>query len=157
MTALAAQPEVTGLDVAGPDVTEPEVFEDPRHPVNRLTALFDAGTFEPISAIDSSGMLAAIGRVNGMSAVAFCSDPTVMGGAMGHDGCKVVVAAYQRALTDRVPIIGLGHSGGARLAEGELSLHAVGENFHAMTKASGTIPQISVVLGPAAGGAAYGP
>jgi acetyl-CoA/propionyl-CoA carboxylase carboxyl transferase subunit len=89
--------------------------------------------------------------------VAFCSDPTVMGGAMGHEGCKVVVAAYQRALTDRVPIIGLWHSGGARLAEGVLSLHAVGLIFHAMTKASGTIPQISVVLGAAAGGAAYGP
>jgi acetyl-CoA/propionyl-CoA carboxylase carboxyl transferase subunit len=56
-----------------------------------------------------------------------------------------------------VPIIGLWHSGGARLAEGVLSLHAVGLIFHAMTKASGTIPQISVVLGAAAGGAAYGP
>jgi acetyl-CoA/propionyl-CoA carboxylase carboxyl transferase subunit len=69
----------------------------------------------------------------------------------------VVVAAYQRALTDRLPIIGLWHSGGARLAEGVLSLHAVGEIFYAMTQASGKIPQISVVLGPAAGGAAYGP
>lgn len=131
--------------------------DDPRHPLQRLAALFDQGAFEPISAIDDSGMLAAIGRVNGMTAVAFCSDPTVMGGAMGHEGCKVVVAAYQRALTDRVPIIGLWHSGGARLAEGVLSLHAVGLIFHAMTKASGTIPQISVVLGAAAGGAAYGP
>ena len=56
-----------------------------------------------------------------------------------------------------MPIIGLWHSGGARLAEGVLSLHAVGRIFHAMTQASGKIPQISVVLGPAAGGAAYGP
>ncbi len=61
--------------------------------------------------------------------VAFCSDPTVMGGAMGDEGCKVVVAAYQRALTDRVPIVGLWHSGGARLAEGVLSLHAVGRDL----------------------------
>ena len=60
-------------------------------------------------------------------------------------------------MTDGVPIIGLWHSGGARLAEGVLSLHAVGLIFHAMTQASGKIPQISVVLGPAAGGAAYGP
>jgi acetyl-CoA/propionyl-CoA carboxylase carboxyl transferase subunit len=56
-----------------------------------------------------------------------------------------------------VPIIGIWHSGGARLAEGVLSLHAVGRIFHAMTQASGKIPQISVVLGAAAGGAAYGP
>jgi acetyl-CoA/propionyl-CoA carboxylase carboxyl transferase subunit len=56
-----------------------------------------------------------------------------------------------------VPIIGVWHSGGARLAEGARSLHAVGLIFHAMTKASGRIPQLSVVLGPAAGGAAYGP
>ncbi|MGN6781215.1 MAG: acyl-CoA carboxylase subunit beta [Marmoricola sp.] len=131
--------------------------DDPRHPLNRLGALFDEGTLETITPVDTSGMLAAIGRVRGTTAVAFCSDPTVMGGAMGADGCRVVVAAYQRALTDRVPIIGLWHSGGARLAEGVLSLHAVGEIFHAMTRASGTIPQISVVLGAAAGGAAYGP
>ena len=56
-----------------------------------------------------------------------------------------------------MPIIGLWHSGGARLAEGVLSLHAVGRIFQVMTQASGKIPQISVVLGPAAGGAAYGP
>src|SRR4051812_26030139 len=136
---------------------KPPREEAPRHPLQRLGALFDDGVFEPITPVDDSGMLAAVGRVNGMTAVAFCSDPTVMGGAMGDDGCKVVVAAYQRALTDRVPIIGLWHSGGARLAEGVLSLHAVGLIFYAMTKASGTIPQISVVLGAAAGGAAYGP
>jgi acetyl-CoA/propionyl-CoA carboxylase carboxyl transferase subunit len=136
---------------------KPPRLEDPRHPLNRLGALFDEGTLEPITAVDDSGMLAAVGRVHGMTTVAFCSDPTVMGGAMGDDGCRVVVQAYQRALTDRVPIIGVWHSGGARLAEGVLSLHAVGQIFHAMTRASGTIPQISVVLGPAAGGAAYGP
>jgi acetyl-CoA/propionyl-CoA carboxylase carboxyl transferase subunit len=60
-------------------------------------------------------------------------------------------------MADRVPILGVWHSGGARLAEGVLSLHAVGKIFHAMTRASGQIPQISIVLGFAAGGAAYGP
>ena len=102
-------------------------------------------------------MLAAVGPVDGTRVVAFCSDATVMGGAMGDVGCRVVVDAYHRAMTDSVPIIGLWHSGGARLAEGVLSLHAVGRIFHVMTQASGKIPQISVVLGPAAGGAAYGP
>jgi acetyl-CoA/propionyl-CoA carboxylase carboxyl transferase subunit len=67
------------------------------------------------------------------------------------------VSAYERAMTDSAPIVGLWHSGGARLAEGVLSLHAVGLIFAAMTHASGKVPQISVVLGPAAGGAAYGP
>ena len=56
-----------------------------------------------------------------------------------------------------MPILGIWHSGGARLAEGVLSLHAVGRIFHAMTQASGKVPQISIVLGFAAGGAAYGP
>src|SRR5512139_3012522 len=131
--------------------------QDPRNPNFRLAALFDEGTLELITEDDGSGMLAAIGKVNGAPVVAFCSDATVMGGAMGEVGCKVVVHAYERAVADQVPIIGVWHSCGARLAEGVLSLHAVGLIFHAMTQASGVIPQISVVLGPAAGGAAYGP
>jgi acetyl-CoA/propionyl-CoA carboxylase carboxyl transferase subunit len=131
--------------------------QDPRNPNTRLAALFDEGTLELITDDDGSGMLAAVGLIDGTHTVAFCSDATVMGGAMGEVGCKVVVHAYERALTDRAPIVGLWHSGGARLAEGVLSLHAVGEIFHVMTRASGKIPQVSVVLGPAAGGAAYGP
>ena len=125
--------------------------------MHRLTALLDEGSLELITPDDDSGMLAAVGTVNGAHVVAFCSDATVMGGAMGDVGCRVVVDAYHRAMTDSVPIIGLWHSGGARLAEGVLSLHAVGRIFQAMTQASGKIPQVSVVLGPAAGGAAYGP
>ncbi len=131
--------------------------EDPRNPIHRLRALFDDGSMELITPDNDSGMIAAVGRVRGTTIVAFCSDATVMGGAMGDVGCRIVVDAYHRALTDGVPIIGLWHSGGARLAEGVLSLHAVGRIFHIMTQASGKIPQISVVLGPAAGGAAYGP
>jgi len=131
--------------------------EDPRNPSFRLAALLDDGSLRLISEDGDSGMLAAVGTVAGTPVVAFCSDATVMGGAMGEVGCKVVVRAYERAMADGVPIIGLWHSGGARLAEGVRSLHAVGEIFHAMTLASGRIPQVSVVLGPAAGGAAYGP
>lgn len=131
--------------------------EDPRNPKFRLAALLDDGTMSLLSPDDDSGMLAATGSINGSPVVAFCSDATVMGGAMGVAGCEVVVQAYRQALVDRVPIIGLWHSGGARLADGVLSLHAVGRIFHAMTQASGIVPQISVVLGAAAGGAAYGP
>jgi acetyl-CoA/propionyl-CoA carboxylase carboxyl transferase subunit len=130
---------------------------DPRNPGHRLAALLDAGSLALITADDDSGMIAATGTIDGSPVVAFCSDATVMGGAMGVLGCEVVVQAYERALRDRIPVIGIWHSGGARLAEGVLSLHAVGRVFHAMTQASGTIPQISVVLGFAAGGAAYGP
>ena len=131
--------------------------EDPRHPLRRLEAFFDDGSVEPITEDDLSGMLAAIGTVRGNPVVAFASDATVQGGAMGGDGCRAVTAAYDRALQEGCPVVGLWHSGGARLAEGVISLHGVGRIFEAMTRASGKIPQISVVLGPAAGGAAYGP
>lgn len=131
--------------------------QDPRNPQHRLAALFDDGTLELISPDDDSGMLAAVGMADGTEIVAFCSDATIQGGAMGSAGCKVVVKAYERALADEAPIVGLWHSGGARLAEGVESLHAVGEVFEIMTRASGKVPQVSVVLGAAAGGAAYGP
>ncbi|WP_026925994.1 acyl-CoA carboxylase subunit beta [Granulicoccus phenolivorans] len=131
--------------------------EDPRNPNHRLAALLDEGSVELITPDDGSGMLAATGSIGGRRVVVFCSDPTVMGGAMGVDGCRVVVAAYQRAMTDRIPVLGIWHSGGARLAEGVSSLDSVGWIFKEMTRASGKIPQISIVLGAAAGGAAYGP
>lgn len=131
--------------------------QDPRNPNHRLSALLDPGSMSLISADDGSGMLAATGTIQGSPVVAFSSDATIMGGSMGVDGCEVVVQAYRRAMVDRVPILGIWHSGGARLGDGVLSLHGVGRIFHAMTQASGKIPQISIVLGAAAGGAAYGP
>ena len=106
---------------------------------------------------DTSGVLAAGGRIDGLPVVAFASDATVQGGAMGSEGCEHIVTAYEAAMLAGVPIVGIWHSGGARLREGVESLDAVGRIFAAMTHASGRIPQISVVLGPAAGGAAYGP
>jgi acetyl-CoA/propionyl-CoA carboxylase carboxyl transferase subunit len=129
----------------------------PRDPVVRLEALFDEGTMETFSSPEGSGAVAATGLIEGSGAVAFASDPRVQGGATGAEGCAVIVAAYDEAIARGVPVIGLWHSGGARLAEGVASLHGVGTVFAAMTAASGVVPQISVVLGPAAGGAAYGP
>ena len=128
-----------------------------RDPQARLEALFDPGTVQLLLPADDSGILAAQGTVDGMTAVAFASDPRVQGGAMGSAGCAAVVTAYDQAIELGAPVIGLWHSGGARLREGVESLHAVGLVFAAMTRASGKVPQISVVLGPAAGGAAYGP
>jgi acetyl-CoA/propionyl-CoA carboxylase carboxyl transferase subunit len=156
MTTTAPAPAPTA-PVAPPAKVKLPRDQDPRNPNFRLAALLDEGSVELITPDDDSGMLAAVGTINGCRVVAFCSDATVMGGAMGVQGCDVVVQAYERAMNDRVPILGIWHSGGARLAEGVLSLHAVGRIFHAMTQASGQIPQISIVLGFAAGGAAYGP
>jgi acetyl-CoA/propionyl-CoA carboxylase carboxyl transferase subunit len=122
---------------------------DPRSPRVRLTAFFDDGAFTTITAEDDRGVLSAVGRVNGTHVVAFATDPTVQGGAMGSDGCRAIVTAYDRAVADSAPVIGLWHSGGARLREGVASLDAVGRVFAAQTRASGQVPQISVVLGPA--------
>jgi len=130
---------------------------DPRDPQYRLESLFDDGTLEALHERDASGVLAARGKINGAAVAAFCTDATVMGGAMGTEGCIHIVDAIDAAVRERMPVLGLWHSGGARLAEGVEALHAVGLVFQAMIRASGRIPQISVVLGPAAGGAAYGP
>jgi acetyl-CoA/propionyl-CoA carboxylase carboxyl transferase subunit len=139
---------------AGPKVGRED---DPRRPLLRLATFLDDGSLRLLTPQDSSGVLAAQGTVRGVPVVAFASDATVQGGAMGVEGCSVILTAYEKALADRVPVVGLWHSGGARLAEGVVSLHAVGEVFAVMTRASGVIPQVSVVLGAAAGGAAYGP
>ena len=126
---------------------------DPRSPRARLATFFDDGEFTTITPEDDRGVLAAVGRANGAQVVAFATDPTVQGGAMGNDGCRAIVTAYDRAFADSAPIVGIWHSGGARLREGVLSLDGVGRVFAAMTRASGKVPQISVVVGPAAGGA----
>src|SRR5580693_3378282 len=128
-----------------------------RDPQARLEALFDPGSLSLMVPADDSGVLTGTGTIDGVPTVAFASDPRVQGGATGSAGCAAIVAAYYYAIGAGAPIIGLWHSGGARLREGVESLHAVGTVFAAMTLASGKIPQISVVLGAAAGGAAYGP
>ena len=153
--ARAAAPATPAVPAAP---TSPAAPSGPRRdPLSRLEALFDPGTLKLLLPADDSGMMAAAGSVSGVDTVAFASDPRVQGGAMGIAGCKAVVAAYDHALEISAPIVGLWHSGGARILEGVESLHAVGMVFAAMTRASGKVPQISVVLGAAAGGAAYGP
>jgi acetyl-CoA/propionyl-CoA carboxylase carboxyl transferase subunit len=104
-----------------------------------------------------SGAFTAYGHIEGCRVVAYCTDATVMGGAMGDAGCRYIAAAIDTAVREGIPVIGVWHSGGARLAEGVLALDAVGNVFAAMIHASGKVPQISVVVGPAAGGGAYGP
>ena len=91
---------------------------DPRDPLLRLSTFFDDGSVELLHERDRSGVLAAAGTVNGMRTIAFCTDGTVMGGAMGVEGCRHIVNAYDAAIEEQSPIVGIWHSGGARLAEG---------------------------------------
>ena len=130
---------------------------DPRDPLLRLKTFFDDGSLELLHPRDKSGVQAAVGLVDGVRTVSFCTDGTVMGGAMGVVGCAHIVGAIDTAIAEQTPVVGIWHSGGARLAEGVEALHAVGGVFEAMVRASGYVPQISVVVGFAAGGAAYGP
>jgi acetyl-CoA/propionyl-CoA carboxylase carboxyl transferase subunit len=102
-------------------------------------------------------MVAATGSIKNNKVIIFASDATKQGGALGAEGARVIVAAYKAAMAEQLPIIGIWHSGGARLSDGVSSLSAFGEVFSAMVAASGRIPQLSLILGPAAGGGAYGP
>jgi acetyl-CoA/propionyl-CoA carboxylase carboxyl transferase subunit len=120
---------------------------------SRLYRLLD--TAEPL--IVAAGVVVMTGTVSGTPVVAFATDSSVQGGALGIDGCRAIAAATDVAVQRGVPIIGIWHSGGARLREGVGALDAVAKVFAAQTRASGRVPQLSVVLGPAAGGAAYGP
>nr|WP_029135280.1 carboxyl transferase domain-containing protein [Nakamurella lactea] len=130
---------------------------DPREPEVRLVELLDPGTLVGLHPTDTSGVWAVRGRIDGAKVIAYCTDATRQGGAMGFDGCRHIVDAIDTAIRERIPVIGLWHCGGARLQEGAASLDGVGNMFAAMVRASGRVPQISVVLGAAAGGAAYGP
>lgn len=135
-------------------------IDDERHPLGRLIALFDANTLRLLDdSLDSteSGVLAGTGAVAGVATVAFATDGRVMGGALGRAGCDRIVAAIDHAVRRGCPVVGVWHSGGARLGDGVASLNGIGGVFAAMTRASGLVPQLSLVLGAAAGGAAYGP
>jgi acetyl-CoA/propionyl-CoA carboxylase carboxyl transferase subunit len=130
---------------------------DPRGPATRLAALFDVTSLAPLPGPDDTGVLTAFGQIDGVDAVAFCTDPTRSGGALGAAGCTRIAEAIDTAVRSGVPVVGIWHSGGARIGEGVAALDGMGRVFAAIVRASGRVPQVSVVLGPAAGGAAYGP
>src|SRR4051794_10382685 len=130
---------------------------DSRDPVARIDALLDPGTLRLIHDDPAIGVVTAFGTIRGVESAVFATDPRVQGGALGSAGCGAIAEIYDAAITTGRAVVGIWHSGGARLAEGAASLDGVGRIFAAMTHASGKVPQVSVVLGPAAGGAAYGP
>ncbi|TWP46690.1 acyl-CoA carboxylase subunit beta [Lentzea tibetensis] len=125
--------------------------------MRRLSALLDLGTAQLVSGGGSSGVVVVTGEVRGLEVVAFCTDATLMGGALGVEGATHIADATDLAVSREVPVIGVWHSGGAKLADGVESMDGVGRIFAAMTRASGRVPQLSVVVGPAAGAASYGP
>ena len=130
---------------------------DPRDPLLRIQRLLDPGTDSLLIERTDCGMIAATGSIKGNKVVVFASDATIKSGALGVAGSQVIISAYREAMAKQLPIIGIWHSGGARLSDGVSSLDAFGEVFQSMILASGRIPQLSLVLGPTAGGGAYGP
>ncbi|MBV9384173.1 MAG: acyl-CoA carboxylase subunit beta [Streptosporangiaceae bacterium] len=148
MTTLTTTSEAQNGAQSGVDLRDPQA---------RLTRLLDADSLQPLHPKDSSGVYTGRGLIDGAKVIAYSTDATKMGGALGSDGCRHIVEAIDIAIRERHPVVGVWHCGGARLREGVESLEAVGRMFEAMIRASGRIPQISVVVGPAAGGAAYGP
>ncbi|MEV4176756.1 carboxyl transferase domain-containing protein [Nonomuraea sp. NPDC049709] len=159
MTVVSTVPVESPAESAVGSAAESAVgpAADPRDPSIRLARLLDPGSAVPLHGDDESGVLAVHGLIGGAPVVAFCTDARRMGGALGADGARHIVDGIEAAVRQGCPVIGLWHSGGARLADGVESMDGVGRMFAAMTWASGVVPQISVILGPAAGAAAYGP
>ncbi len=138
----------------------------------RIKAVVDPGTFEEIDPfvihratdfgledrrVPGDAVVTGYGKVEGRPVFLFAQDFTVLGGslseAVGQKICKIMDLAMKTG----APIIGINDSGGARIQEGVVSLAAYGDIFLRNTLASGVVPQLSVILGPAAGGAVYSP
>jgi len=143
------------------------------HARERIQLLFDKNSFEELDAFVTSatpdsgfgkideafgdGVVIGYGRINGRLVYIYAQDFTVMGGSLGSVHAKKIVKVQDLALRVGAPIIGLIDSGGARIQEGVASLSGYASIFHRNVQSSGIIPQISVILGPAAGGAVYSP
>ncbi|HYA57527.1 MAG TPA: acyl-CoA carboxylase subunit beta [Thermoplasmata archaeon] len=139
---------------------------------DRLEAFFDPGTFTEIDAfvthrvdkfgmeerkVPGDGVVTGWGEVDGRPVCAFAQDATVFGGALGEAHAAKIVKVMETARKAGVPIVGLDDSGGARIQEGVMSLGGYGEVFFHNVLLSGVVPQISLILGPCAGGAVYSP
>lgn len=139
----------------------------------RILILFDKGTFEEIDAFVTpatiekgfgrmthtfgDGVIIGHGKISGRLAFAYAQDFNVMGGSLGAVHAAKIQKIQNMALKMGAPIIGLIDSGGARIQEGVASLAGYAGIFYRNVQSSGVIPQISVIMGPAAGGAVYSP
>ena len=107
--------------------------------------------------LPGDGVITGTGSINSYPVCVFAQDFTVAGGSLGYMHAKKIGKIMDQAMKMKVPLIGINDSGGARIQEGVNSLAGYGEIFYRNTQASGVIPQISVILGPCAGGAVYSP
>ena len=135
----------------------------------RLDLLLDQGSFtelEPFvvqqnvpedEAVLGDGVVTGYGTVEGRTIYVYAQDFTVMGGALGEMHSRKICRVMDLAAANGCPIVGLIDSGGARIQEGVRSLGGYAEIFKRNAQYSGVVPQISLILGPCAGGAAYSP
>src|SRR5512145_2504496 len=151
---------------------------DAQHKRGKLTAreridlLLDAGSFEEFdmyvehrstdfgmenTKIPGDGVVTGWGTINGRVIYVFAKDFTVFGGSLSETHAQKIIKVQDMALRARAPIIGLFDAGGARIQEGVAALGGYGEVFKRNVVASGVIPQISVIMGPCAGGDVYSP
>jgi len=149
-----------------------------QHAAGKLTAreridlLFDPGTFQELDlfvrhrctnfgmgevSIPADGVVTGYGKINGRIVCAFAQDFTAKGGTLGEMHARKICKVMDLAMSMRVPMVGLLDSGGARIQEGVNALDGYGRIFFRNSCASGVIPQISAIMGPAAGGAVYSP
>ncbi len=151
---------------------------DAQHAKGKLTArerlelLLDAGSFEEYDTfvehrcsdfgmdqqkIPGDGVVTGWGTINGRQVFVFSQDFTVFGGALSEAHAEKICKVMDMAMRVGAPVIGLNDSGGARIQEGVASLAGYAEVFSRNVLASGVVPQISVIMGPCAGGAVYSP
>lgn len=151
---------------------------DKQHARGKLTAmerierLLDEGSFQQLDGLArhrshnfgmeksrpyGDGVITGYGTIDGRQVCVFAQDFTVFGGSLGEVFGEKICKVMDLALKTGVPMIGINDSGGARIQEGVVSLGLYGEIFKRNAHASGVIPQISLVLGPCAGGAVYSP
>jgi acetyl-CoA carboxylase carboxyltransferase component len=121
----------------------------------RLQGLLDADTFRPWRSGVGDGVIAGSGRVHGRPVCVWAQDVTHRGGSLGSAGGETIARTIRHASRAGVPVIGLPHSGGARLQEGVAALGAYGAIFR--EQALARVPQITMIPGACAGGAAYSP
>lgn len=129
------------------------------HAIERLERLFDRDfqMLAPKTAQDYDGVITAVGKINGAPCCAFAQDFSYQGGSMGKRQAAQISALIRLSIRRKYPLVCINDSVGARLQEGVDALDGYAEIFRLHTLASGVIPQVSVILGPCAGGAAYAP
>lgn len=138
----------------------------------RIELLVDEGTFNEIDlfvkhrsgdfgldkqSYPGDGVVTGFAKINGRSVALFSQDFTVFGGSLSETNAEKIVKILNMAMKTGIPVIGLNDSGGARIQEGVNSLGGYADIFLLNTLASGVVPQISIILGPCAGGAVYSP